>query len=66
MCLLLGRGYLSLMLLFHRVAEATESHHRDQARMYVKQAHAGEGELPLSPEEEEAVRMAVDPADAAP
>jgi hypothetical protein len=40
-------------------------HHRDQARMYVKQIHQGEGELPLSPEEEEAVRVAVNPADPA-
>jgi hypothetical protein len=40
-------------------------HHRDQARMYVKQIHQGEGELQLSPEEEEAVRVAVNPADPA-
>ena len=31
-------------------------HHRDQARLYAKQIIAGEGELELSPEEQEAVR----------
>ncbi len=34
-------------------------HHRDQARMYVKQIHAGTPELELSPEEAEAVRLAL-------
>jgi hypothetical protein len=34
-------------------------HHRDQARMYVKQIHAGKPELELSPEESEAVRLAL-------
>ena len=33
-------------------------HHRDQARMYVKQVRDGQGELELSPEEEEAIRAA--------
>ncbi len=33
-------------------------HHRDQARLYVKQVHEGRGELTLAPEEEEAVRLA--------
>jgi hypothetical protein len=33
--------------------------HRDGARMYCKQVHAGEGELALSPEEAEAVRLAL-------
>jgi hypothetical protein len=36
-------------------------HHRDQARLYAKQVHAGEPELELSPEEAEAVRLALDP-----
>ena len=36
--------------------------HRDQARVYVKQVVAGRGELELSPEEEEAVRLATDVA----
>ena len=33
--------------------------HRDTARMYCKQIHAGRGEQQLSPEEEEAVRLAL-------
>lgn len=37
--------------------------HRDAARLYAKQVHAGEGELALSPEEEEAVRLALEPDD---
>jgi hypothetical protein len=34
-------------------------HHRDQARVYGKQVRAGQGELELSPEEAEAVRLAL-------
>jgi Protein of unknown function (DUF4446) len=34
-------------------------HHRDQARVYGKQVHGGRGELELSPEEAEAVRLAI-------
>jgi len=34
-------------------------HHRDQARVYGKQVHEGRGELELSPEEAEAVRIAL-------
>jgi hypothetical protein len=34
-------------------------HHRDQARVYAKQVHGGQGELELSPEESEAVRLAL-------
>jgi hypothetical protein len=34
-------------------------HHRDQARVYAKQVHGGQGELELSPEELEAVRLAI-------
>jgi hypothetical protein len=34
-------------------------HHRDQARLYAKQVHGGRGELELSPEEQEAVRLAL-------
>lgn len=34
-------------------------HHRDQARLYAKQVHGGRGELELSPEESEAVRLAL-------
>ena len=33
--------------------------HRDQARLYVKQVHAGESEVPLSPEEQQAVETAL-------
>jgi hypothetical protein len=40
-------------------------HHRDQARLYVKQVHGGSGELELSPEEAEAVRLALDGQSAA-
>src|SRR5438874_5466930 len=40
-------------------------HHREQARLYAKQVREGESELELSPEEAEAVRLAVsgEPAD---
>ena len=34
-------------------------HHRDQARLYAKQVSEGKGELKLSPEEEEALRLAM-------
>ncbi len=34
-------------------------HHRDQARLYAKQVHDGRSELELSPEENEAVRLAL-------
>lgn len=33
--------------------------HRDSARLYCKQVHAGRGEHQLSPEEQEAVRLAL-------
>jgi hypothetical protein len=33
-------------------------HHRDQARLYAKEVREGKGELELSPEEDEAVRIA--------
>jgi hypothetical protein len=35
-------------------------HHRDQARLYAKQMHNGHAELELSPEEDEAVRLALE------
>jgi hypothetical protein len=41
-------------------------HHRDQARVYGKQVHGGRGELELSPEEAEAVRLALAPPGAHP
>jgi hypothetical protein len=34
--------------------------HRDQARMYAKSVHEGQGELELSPEEADAVRIAME------
>lgn len=34
-------------------------HHREHARLYAKQVSAGKGELKLSPEEEEALRLAM-------
>ncbi len=37
-------------------------HHRDQARLYGKQVRGGQAEQELSPEEEEAVRLALSPA----
>jgi hypothetical protein len=56
-----GRQSVSIALL-----DATRSgivlssiHHRDQARMYAKQVRDGEGELELSPEEAEAVTVAL-------
>jgi hypothetical protein len=57
-----GRQSTSIALL-----DATRSgivlssiHHRDQARLYAKQVHGGEPELELSPEEDEAVRLALE------
>ena len=35
-------------------------HHRDQARLYAKQLYEGQSELELSPEEDEAVRLALE------
>jgi hypothetical protein len=59
-----GKQSLSMALL-----DATRSgvvltciHHRDQARVYAKQVRMGEGELALSPEEDEALRLALEPA----
>jgi hypothetical protein len=57
-----GRQSTSIALL-----DATRSglvlssiHHRDQARWYAKQVREGRGEHELSPEEDEAVRLAVE------
>jgi hypothetical protein len=56
-----GRQSASIALL-----DATRSgivlssiHHRDQARLYAKQVRDGEAEIALSPEEQEAVRLAL-------
>jgi hypothetical protein len=35
-------------------------HHRDQARLYAKEVREGKPELELSPEEDEAIRMALE------
>jgi Protein of unknown function (DUF4446) len=40
-------------------------HHREQARLYAKQVVDGRPELELSPEENEAVRLALSPREAA-
>jgi hypothetical protein len=57
-----GRQSTSIALL-----DATRSgivlssiHHRDQARLYAKQVHEGRSELELSPEEDEAIRLALE------
>lgn len=59
-----GKQSMSIALL-----DATHSgivlsciHHRDQARVYAKQVRAGQSELELSPEEAEAVRVALQAA----
>ena len=56
-----GRQSTSIALL-----DATRSgivlssiHHRDQARLYAKQVRHGQPELELSPEEDEAIRLAL-------
>ena len=48
-----------------RASSSRSIHHRDQARLYAKQVVDGHGELELSPEEDEAVRLALagEPAD---
>jgi len=57
-----GRQSTSIALLDSRRCGVVLSsiHHRDQARLYAKQVVAGEGELELSPEEAEAVRVALE------
>jgi hypothetical protein len=56
-----GRQSMSLALLdADRSGVVVSSiHHRDQARVYAKQVVEGRGELELSPEEEEALRVAL-------
>ena len=57
-----GRQSTTVALLdAHRSGVVLSSiHHRDQARLYAKAVHQGEGELELSPEEAEAVRLALE------
>jgi hypothetical protein len=57
-----GRQSMSIALL-----DATRTgivlsaiHHRDQARLYAKEIHEGRGESELSPEEDEAIRVALE------
>ncbi len=57
-----GRQSTSIALL-----DATQSgvvlssiHHRDQARLYAKQIQGGQGQLELSPEESEAIKLALE------
>ncbi len=56
-----GRQSWSIALLdAHRSGILLSSiHHRDSARLYAKQVHAGKPELELSPEEDEAIRLAL-------
>lgn len=62
-----GQQSMSLALLDgrHNGVVLTCIHHRDQARVYVKQVLDGNGELELSPEEAEAVASALAPGSAA-
>ena len=57
-----GRQSTSIVLLDARRTGLVLSsiHHRDQARLYAKQVHEGRPELELSPEESEAVRLALE------
>jgi hypothetical protein len=56
-----GRQSTSIALLDSSASGIVLSsiHHRDQARLYAKRVQAGRGELELSPEEQEAVRLAL-------
>jgi hypothetical protein len=56
-----GQQSVSIALLDARRSGVvlTCIHHRDQARVYAKQVREGRGELELSPEEAEAVRVAL-------
>jgi hypothetical protein len=56
-----GRQSMSIALLDDERSGIVLSciHHRDQARVYGKRVEAGRGELELSPEEAEAVRLAL-------
>jgi hypothetical protein len=56
-----GQQSMSIALLDERHSGVvlTCIHHRDQARVYAKQVREGQGELELSPEEAEAVSVAL-------
>jgi Protein of unknown function (DUF4446) len=57
-----GRQSTSIALLDSKRTGLVLSsiHHRDQARLYAKQVREGEPELELSPEESEAIRLALE------
>jgi hypothetical protein len=57
-----GRQSTSIALLDARRSGVILSsiHHRDQARLYAKQVFEGQPELELSPEEDEAIRLALE------
>ena len=57
-----GRQSTSIALLDAKRSGLVLSsiHHRDQARLYAKQLYEGQSELELSPEEDEAVRLALE------
>jgi hypothetical protein len=57
-----GRQSTSIALLDAKRSGLVLSsiHHRDQARLYAKQLYEGKAELELSPEEDEAVRLALE------
>jgi hypothetical protein len=56
-----GRQSVSIALLDGTRSGVVLSciHHREQARVYAKQVHGGQSELELSPEEAEAMRLAL-------
>jgi hypothetical protein len=56
-----GRQSTSIALLDATTSGIVLSsiHHRDQSRLYAKQVRNGRGELELSPEEQEAIRLAL-------
>jgi len=57
-----GRQSTSIALLDDQRSGVVLSsiHHREQARLYAKELHDGTSELELSPEESEAVRLALE------
>ena len=57
-----GQQSTSIALLdaHHTGFVLSSIHHRDQARLYAKQIHNGQPEFELSPEENEAIRLAFD------
>jgi hypothetical protein len=61
-----GQQSMSIALLdgTHSGVVLSCIHHRDQARVYAKLLRGGRSELELSPEEADAVRLALSPADA--